>query len=544
MDLESTLHKLICSQIIYDEFSNNKVKESLEVAYLTSNIKKNPLISDSLRQFYPRTKPKENKDVSSIDDNYVLNELISNIQLLYIKQAKSQHINDAKNVSLFTIKNTNEDGQDNKAQYVMKLTEPVDNKLVFFKNLIYQFNSIIKKLLIYDIRNLEKNYKNYNQDIVNITEGKYTQEMLEKDNKDLKTKRGSSKDSQHINEQIKKLQEKVKREVSEEGVKNKLNIPLINTGLNKSIGGLNIIENLKNRILGKKGELEEETKEALSPRSTRSLRSANPVESRKGRHTRASSRKGDEEEETQSRRRTRSHSAKRDNEEQEEEQEEEEKNAEQEKEDVDVEKEESDAKEEQNESEDSEERLETEEKEPAKDTEKEAEEESEKEPEETADAIEVNDKQEAEKETEKEAENSKLRSRKRRLSSSKTRQSKRIKIDSTPDKKFVTVATQLISNISSLKFASPFLLPVNENDAPNYHSVIYAPRDLKSIKAMVRVGEISSFKQLEREILLMFANAVMYNRTNTNIRRWALEMEEETTNVINLFSEAKRDAEN
>ncbi|ODV61283.1 Bromodomain-containing protein, partial [Ascoidea rubescens DSM 1968] len=106
-------------------------------------------------------------------------------------------------------------------------------------------------------------------------------------------------------------------------------------------------------------------------------------------------------------------------------------------------------------------------------------------------------------------------------------------------KKFISVSNTLLSNISSMKFASTFLQPVNENDALNYYSLVYEPRDLKTIKQMIKDGRITNSRELEREILLMFSNAIMYNKSNSDVYQWAKEMQRETDVLISLFKEAE-----
>ena len=131
--------------------------------------------------------------------------------------------------------------------------------------------------------------------------------------------------------------------------------------------------------------------------------------------------------------------------------------------------------------------------------------------------------QEAEKEAEKEAEQEAEKEAPRAV----------------PNKRLQHIATPLIESISSYKYASAFLHPVNESSAPNYYSLIKKPRDLKTIKQMVKDGRIQTNLELEREILLMFANAIMYNKTGTDIYEWTKEMQPEVDKLIELFNESK-----
>lgn len=107
----------------------------------------------------------------------------------------------------------------------------------------------------------------------------------------------------------------------------------------------------------------------------------------------------------------------------------------------------------------------------------------------------------------------------------------------TPNKKLQVVSNALIASISSHKYASTFLQPVNESSAPEYYSLIKQPRDLKTIKQMVKDGRLQSGEELEREILLMFANAIMYNRTGRDIYKWAKEMQVDVDKTIDMLRE-------
>jgi len=68
--------------------------------------------------------------------------------------------------------------------------------------------------------------------------------------------------------------------------------------------------------------------------------------------------------------------------------------------------------------------------------------------------------------------------------------------------------------------------------------LIKEPRDLKTIKAMVKDGRIQNAAELERDILLMFANAIMYNKTDSDIYNWSKEMQVETDKLLQLFKES------
>ena len=119
---------------------------------------------------------------------------------------------------------------------------------------------------------------------------------------------------------------------------------------------------------------------------------------------------------------------------------------------------------------------------------------------------------------------------------------------------FARISNVIINDITQHKHAGPFQKPVREKDAEGYTSIIKRPQDLKSIKAAITYGSrainaatasldspattpsastsaslvlldktadlippkaIVNSSQLEKEIMRMFANAVMFNPGST-----------------------------
>ena len=110
-------------------------------------------------------------------------------------------------------------------------------------------------------------------------------------------------------------------------------------------------------------------------------------------------------------------------------------------------------------------------------------------------------------------------------------------------KTFMRVASQLLQRVTEHKYASIFAKALSEREAPGYKSLILRPQDLKSIKAAVTRGSkaaiaaidelelgsgeaptlvkatddlipprgIVNMDQLEKELMRMFANAIMFN---------------------------------
>lgn len=82
----------------------------------------------------------------------------------------------------------------------------------------------------------------------------------------------------------------------------------------------------------------------------------------------------------------------------------------------------------------------------------------------------------------------------------------------------------ILNNISCHKHATIFMHPVKDEIAPGYSNLIHRPIDLSTIKKNLENGVIRSTKEFQRDIMLMFTNALMYNSSNHNIHKIALEM--------------------
>lgn len=95
---------------------------------------------------------------------------------------------------------------------------------------------------------------------------------------------------------------------------------------------------------------------------------------------------------------------------------------------------------------------------------------------------------------------------------------------SIPNKRFQTVIGMLHSQISQHRNGNIFHNPIKNSEAPDYHDIIKRPMDLKTIKARVKDGVISNSLEFQRDVYLMFANAMMYNRPSSDIYHMAEEV--------------------
>ncbi|XP_076301386.1 bromodomain containing 8 [Lasioglossum baleicum] len=83
------------------------------------------------------------------------------------------------------------------------------------------------------------------------------------------------------------------------------------------------------------------------------------------------------------------------------------------------------------------------------------------------------------------------------------------------------------NRLATHKYASVFLRPITEDQAPGYHSVIFRPMDLSTIKKNIDNGTIRSTIHFQRDVMLMFQNAIMYNKHDTFVYKMAVSMQEE-----------------
>lgn len=65
--------------------------------------------------------------------------------------------------------------------------------------------------------------------------------------------------------------------------------------------------------------------------------------------------------------------------------------------------------------------------------------------------------------------------------------------------------------------------------------MIKRPMDLKTLKAKIRDGKIQTLKEFERDLRLIFCNAMAYNKEDTPTFKMAQEMMVESENRIDEF---------
>ncbi|XP_065883321.1 bromodomain-containing protein 8-like isoform X2 [Dysidea avara] len=85
---------------------------------------------------------------------------------------------------------------------------------------------------------------------------------------------------------------------------------------------------------------------------------------------------------------------------------------------------------------------------------------------------------------------------------------------------------------SQHKFASLFLHAVKDEEATGYSEVVFRPMDLSLIKKKIETGVIRTDMDFQRDMLLMFQNALMYNSSNHDVHMMAEEMRKDVMENI------------
>ncbi|KAG8716601.1 hypothetical protein FRC08_009187 [Ceratobasidium sp. 394] len=107
------------------------------------------------------------------------------------------------------------------------------------------------------------------------------------------------------------------------------------------------------------------------------------------------------------------------------------------------------------------------------------------------------------------------------------------------NKKFQSVIGMVHSQISQLRGGNIFHNPIKKSEAPDYYEIVRRPMDLKTVKARIKDGLVSSTDHFKRDVYLMFANAIMYNRPGTSVNDIAAEMMLESEKHIADFRAAE-----
>lgn len=99
----------------------------------------------------------------------------------------------------------------------------------------------------------------------------------------------------------------------------------------------------------------------------------------------------------------------------------------------------------------------------------------------------------------------------------------------------------LHAQISAHRNGTIFHHPIKPSEAPDYRDIVKRPMDLKTIKNRVRDGSISTSREYQRDIYLMLANSLMYNRPNSDIYVMAEEVIQSSYLLYHLFMQSFAD---
>ncbi|KAK7792197.1 hypothetical protein R5R35_005150 [Gryllus longicercus] len=93
----------------------------------------------------------------------------------------------------------------------------------------------------------------------------------------------------------------------------------------------------------------------------------------------------------------------------------------------------------------------------------------------------------------------------------------------------------LYGRLATHKYASLFLRPITDDQAPGYSSVVHRPIDLLTIKKNIETGVIRTTAEFQRDVMLMFLNSIMYNKSNHLVHKMAKQMQQEGMQHIQDF---------
>ncbi|TFK56004.1 hypothetical protein OE88DRAFT_1652567 [Heliocybe sulcata] len=112
-------------------------------------------------------------------------------------------------------------------------------------------------------------------------------------------------------------------------------------------------------------------------------------------------------------------------------------------------------------------------------------------------------------------------------------------VDPAALKRFQTVINMLHSQIAQHRNGAIFQNPIKTSEAPDYHDIVRRPMDLKTIKQKIKDGLIVNSSEFQRDIYLIFANAMMYNRPGSDIYYMAEQMMLDSEAHINTFRQTE-----
>ncbi|XP_026748116.1 bromodomain-containing protein 8 isoform X2 [Trichoplusia ni] len=98
------------------------------------------------------------------------------------------------------------------------------------------------------------------------------------------------------------------------------------------------------------------------------------------------------------------------------------------------------------------------------------------------------------------------------------------------------------SRLCAHKYASLFLRPISDEEAPGYSLVVKRPMDFNTIRKNIDSGVIRTTAQFQRDVLLMLSNALMYNSSEHSVYTMAKEMHAEALGQLGMLLAAQAHA--
>ncbi|KAI7962123.1 hypothetical protein MJO28_000217 [Puccinia striiformis f. sp. tritici] len=96
------------------------------------------------------------------------------------------------------------------------------------------------------------------------------------------------------------------------------------------------------------------------------------------------------------------------------------------------------------------------------------------------------------------------------------------------------------SSVQSNPISSIFRDPVKESEAPGYTSIIKRPMDLRTLAKKLRDGKVITTEEYRRDLMLMLANAVMFNHEESEVTKHAKELMVECDRLVSIFMRGSR----
>lgn len=93
----------------------------------------------------------------------------------------------------------------------------------------------------------------------------------------------------------------------------------------------------------------------------------------------------------------------------------------------------------------------------------------------------------------------------------------------------------LYGRLATHKYASLFLRPITDDQAPGYSSIVHRPIDLLTVKKNIEMGVTRTTAEFQRDVMLMFVNSIMYNKSSHFVHKMAQQMQQEGLQHVQDF---------